>query len=77
MNEPADGVPEIVISERSKRTTTEFCTDCQEGYRCMLVKGHDGVHECLATDGLAQWTTLDDPEPAADQRQDVTATSAG
>lgn len=56
MNKLSDGIPEpIVIGERSKRATTEFCHDQQEGYRCMLHKGHAGTHECLANEGLTRW----------------------
>lgn len=56
MTKPSDGVPEPVAwSERSKRATTEFCSEECDGYRCMLVKGHSGMHECLATKGLTRW----------------------
>lgn len=58
MSKLSDGIPEpikIAISDRSKRTTAEFCSDEQEGYRCMLLKGHAGMHECLAYEGIARW----------------------
>jgi hypothetical protein len=53
-----EAVPElIVMDERSKRKTTEFCTAQCEGYRCMLVKGHDGEHEAVAKMGSLRWPT--------------------
>jgi len=56
MKKPSDGIPEpIVVNERSKRVTTEFCHDQQEGYRCTLHKGHEGMHESLAKTGIARW----------------------
>jgi hypothetical protein len=58
MSKLSDGIPEpLVINERSKRTTTEFCNEQQEGYRCMLLKGHAGMHECLAYEGIARWAS--------------------
>ena len=56
MTEQSDGVPEpIMVSERSKRTTTEFCNDQQDGYRCMLLKGHSGTHVCIGSGGVSRW----------------------
>ena len=55
MSKHSDGIPEpIVISERSK-PTREFCTEQQNGHRCMLIKGHAGMHESLANAGIARW----------------------
>ena len=49
MKTKGDAVPElIVMDERSKRTTAELCGDQAQGWRCTLVKGHDGSHECVA-----------------------------
>jgi hypothetical protein len=57
-----DAVPELVIDERSKRATTEFCAEHHEGHRCMLVKGHTGMHEVVAKVGAIRWIRLaDDP----------------
>ena len=51
-----DAVPELILAdERSKRKTIEFCVDERDGYRCMLVKGHDGVHEAVANVGSLRW----------------------
>lgn len=56
-----DAIPEpIVLEERSKRKTTEFCTAQCEGHRCMLVKGHDGAHEAVAKQGSLRWRTASD-----------------
>lgn len=56
MKKASDGVPELVVeNERSKRSTTEFCGDSQDGYRCMLLKDHTGMHESLMNEGLARW----------------------
>lgn len=55
MIQSSDGVPEPIENERSKRTTTEFCNEQNSGYRCMLLKGHAGVHECVASKGIARW----------------------
>ncbi len=53
---PSDGVPQLIdVDERSKRQTAELCGDEQQGMRCMLVKGHPGMHESLAITGPAQW----------------------
>jgi hypothetical protein len=58
---PDDAIPQlIVIDERSKRKTTEFCTATHSSYRCMLVKGHDGEHEALAKRGAVSWTSGDE-----------------
>jgi hypothetical protein len=55
---PDDAIPQlIIVDERSKRKTTEFCTATVESYRCMLVKGHDGDHEALAKAGAVSWTS--------------------
>ncbi len=52
----SDGLPKlIVMEERSKRETLELCGDEQNGLRCMLVKGHGGLHECLASAGVTRW----------------------
>lgn len=59
-----DAIPElIVMDERSKRKTTEFCTAQCEGHRCMLVKGHDGAHEAVAKQGSLRWPTAADDAP--------------
>ena len=51
-----DAVPELIrVDERSRRQTVEFCVDERDGYRCMLVKGHDGVHEAVANVGSVRW----------------------
>ena len=51
-----DGIPDlIVIDERSKRETLELCGDEQQSFRCMLVKNHEGAHECLAKAGSVRW----------------------
>ena len=56
MTQSSDGVPELIVEhERSKRTTTEFCNEQHAGYRCMLLKGHAGAHECIASKGIARW----------------------
>ena len=56
MSKLSDGIPEAIpINERSKRTTTEFCSEHLEGLRCMLVKGHPGPHESLANAGITRW----------------------
>jgi hypothetical protein len=56
-----DAIPQvIVIDERSKRKTTEFCTQRRDGYRCMLVKGHDGDHEAVAKVGALRWGEADE-----------------
>jgi hypothetical protein len=52
-----DAIPQPVSDERSKRKTTEFCTARCDGYRCMLVKGHDGTHEAVAKRGSLRWTS--------------------
>lgn len=53
---PDNAIPQlIIVDERSKRKTTEFCTATLEGYRCMLVKGHEGEHEALAQAGAVSW----------------------
>ena len=58
MIKPSDGIPEpIVVNERSKRVTAEFCNAEHDGYRCMLPSGHAGMHECLAYEGIARWTS--------------------
>jgi hypothetical protein len=52
----SDGVPELIlVDERSRRKTVEFCVDERDGYRCMLVKGHDGMHEAVANVGSVRW----------------------
>lgn len=52
----SDGVPELIVfDERSKRKTVEFCVDERDGFRCMLVKGHDGMHEAVANVGSVRW----------------------
>lgn len=59
MNEPSDGVPELIaIYERSKRATAEFCNNQQDGRRCVLTKGHAGMHESLANEGINRWSSL-------------------
>jgi hypothetical protein len=56
-----DAIPQlIVVDERSKRKTTEFCTEKRAGYRCMLVKGHDGDHEAVAKAGAVRWGEPDE-----------------
>ena len=51
-----DAVPEpISIDEWSKHHTLELCGDEEQGLRCMLEKGHAGMHECLANSGVARW----------------------
>lgn len=56
-----DAIPEpIQFDERSKRKTTEFCTQAQDGYRCMLVKGHAGAHEAVAKKGSLRWSSATD-----------------
>ena len=56
MKHRCDGVPElIVVDEWSKRETVELCGDPMEGLRCMLLKRHAGMHECLANRGPARW----------------------
>ena len=53
-----DAVPEPLVSdELSRRQTIELCGDEQQGLRCMLTKGHDGMHECLAYAGPARWVS--------------------
>lgn len=55
MSKLSDGIPEpIVIGERTK-PTKEFCTEQNEGRRCMLVKGHAGMHESVASAGVSSW----------------------
>jgi hypothetical protein len=56
-----DAVPQsVAVDERSKRKTTEFCTQSQDGYRCMLVKGHGGAHEAVAKRGSLRWSSASD-----------------
>ena len=56
MNESDSGVPEaVLVDERSKRKTTEFCVDAHDGHRCMLVKGHSGMHEAVGKVGAMRW----------------------
>ncbi len=51
-----DEIPELmVIDEHGKRDTIELCGDEQQGLRCMLTKGHDGMHECLANPQPMRW----------------------
>jgi hypothetical protein len=58
MNKSSDGIPEIMMSsDRSRRTTAEFCNEQHEGARCMLPKHHVGAHECLENKGLTRWTS--------------------
>lgn len=58
MNKPNDGVPDAaIVNERSKRTTTEFCDERHDGFRCSLTKGHAGVHESVAKAGIARWAS--------------------
>jgi hypothetical protein len=55
MKKLSDGIPEpIVISERTK-PTREFCAEQNAGRRCTLVKGHSGMHESVASAGIARW----------------------
>lgn len=52
----SNGVPELIVcDEWSKRETLELCSDPMDGLRCMLVKGHAGMHEGLGTQGPARW----------------------
>lgn len=56
-----DAIPQlIIVDERSKRKTTEFCAQAHEGYRCMLVKGHGGAHEAVAKKGSLRWLASTD-----------------
>lgn len=56
-----DAVPHLIeLDERSKRKTTEFCTQAHDGYRCMLVKGHSGAHEAVAKKGSLRWSAATD-----------------
>jgi len=58
MKTTTDAVPQVILYERSKRTTTELCGDQAQGLRCTLTKGHAGAHECLATHlGPTRWET--------------------
>ena len=51
-----DAIPEpVLLDERSKRRTTELCGDDHDGYRCMLLKGHAGLHEAIANVGPVRW----------------------
>ena len=50
-----DAIPEPVDYERSRRATTEFCTQLDGSHRCMLVKGHPGAHEAICTRGVRRW----------------------
>lgn len=51
-----NAVPEMIVSdERSKRKTVEFCVEEHDGNRCMLVKGHEGMHEAVAKVGSLRW----------------------
>lgn len=55
-----NAVPELIVSdERSKRKTVEFCVEKRDGNRCMLVKGHDGMHEAVARVGRLRWSSND------------------
>lgn len=56
-----DAIPQaVVVDERSKRKTTEFCALAHDGYRCMLVKGHPGAHEGVANKGSLRWLSAAD-----------------
>ena len=60
MNE--DPVPQLIAGdERSRPVTVEFCTERCEGHRCMLVRGHAGVHEALAKAGPLRWESEVEP----------------
>ncbi len=55
-------VPElIIVDERSKRQTLEFCGAEREGLRCMLTRGHDGMHESVARKGRTRWPISSEP----------------
>jgi hypothetical protein len=52
-----DAVPDaIIVDEYSKRETVELCGNAHDGQRCVLLKGHDGMHESLARAGSARWS---------------------
>jgi hypothetical protein len=52
----SDGIPQlIIVDERSKRDTVELCCDEQLGLRCVLEKGHTGMHESLVNAGRTRW----------------------
>ena len=56
MTKSRDGIPEPVAThEWSKQATTEFCSEQHDGCRCMLLKGHPGMHESLARQGIVSW----------------------
>ena len=56
MNKSDDRVPEaVLVDEQSKRKTAEFCVDAHDGHRCMLVKGHSGMHEAVGNVGALRW----------------------
>jgi hypothetical protein len=47
-----DAIPDLIhVDERSKRKTVEFCSTERDGYRCMLVRGHRGLHEAVGSIG--------------------------
>ncbi len=47
----------IIVDERSKRVTLEFCGNESQGLRCTLTKGHGGMHESVARKGRTRWQT--------------------
>jgi hypothetical protein len=54
-----DAIPELITSdERTKRDTIELCGNEHKSLRCMLARGHEGMHECLATTGDVRWWPL-------------------
>lgn len=55
MKQPSDGVPEPIVRRERSKPTTEFCSEQHDGVRCMLQKGHSGMHESLARKGIARW----------------------
>ncbi len=56
-----DAVPELIlVDERSKRKTVELCVDERDGYQCVLVRGHEGMDEVVATVGSVRWENASD-----------------
>ena len=53
-----DAIPELIASdEPSNVQTVELCSERHENARCMLLRNHEGPHECLGMHGPISWST--------------------
>jgi hypothetical protein len=41
--------------DRDERKTVELCGEERTGYRCILVRGHGGHHECHTAMTVHSW----------------------